>query len=105
MNHFSDKQGYNSIHSQADWLFRAARPRARHRKVGAYFTTLDPGTKNLAMRIRVSRDKIEYLFQFSGQDGLKPIPGDRGAYILYTPSDYTVVKRRQHYHGKTKGAP
>lgn len=100
MNHFTDKSGYNAIGSQPGWCFRALKPPADH-PVGAYFTTLTPQTPNLAVRLRIPREKLNFMFQFSDSGDLLPLEGGRGAYIYYSPSDYVVVESRQQFKGET----
>jgi hypothetical protein len=98
MNHFTDKAGYDSIRSQRDWCFLAGTPPGDHPR-GAYFTTLGPTEKKLAVRLRIPREKLAYYFAFVGAQGLRPLPGGRGAYIYYSPDDYVVEQERQTSHG------
>lgn len=100
--HFTNKNGYNAISSQLIWLFKASQPPGDHPS-GAYFTTLPPTTKNLGKRlfVRGCRDKLEFMFQFSGNEGLLPLPGGRGEWIFYSPDDYSVDTDRQITHGPT----
>lgn len=100
MNHFTNKTGYNAIGSQTSWCFKASEPPTDH-PAGAYFTTLSPQAPNLAVRLRIPRDKLEFLFQFYDAGDLRPLPGGRGAYIFYSPLDYVVVEGRQEYKGAT----
>jgi hypothetical protein len=62
---------------------------------GAYFTTLGPGEKNLAKRLRIPKAKLEYVFCFTDGTGLKALEGGRGAFIFYSPDDYQVEEERQ----------
>src|SRR5438034_5151452 len=100
--HFTNDKGYKAISSQPTWLFKASKPPGDHPK-GAYFTTLPPGTKNLAKRlfVRGSADKVTFTFSFSGGEDLKPLEGGRGAFIFYSETDYPVEKERQGPHGPT----
>jgi hypothetical protein len=100
--HYTNDKGYKSITSQKVWRFRAAKPPGDHPK-GAYFTTLPPGTRNLAKRlfIRGCGDKVNYVLCFSGGDDLKPLEGGRGAFIFYSEEDYLVNEERQGPHGPT----
>jgi hypothetical protein len=100
--HYSNTKGFNAIRSQPTWIFKASQPPGDH-PAGAYFTTLPPGTINLGKRIfvRGCRDKLEFVFHFSGDDGLKPLPGGRGEVIFYSPEDYPVERDRQIAHGAT----
>jgi hypothetical protein len=101
--HYTNTKGFNAIRSQRTWLFKASQPPGDHPE-GAYFTTLPPRTINLGKRIfvRGCRDKLEFVFHFSGDDSLKPLPGGRGQVIFYSPKDYTVEFDRQIAHGATK---
>lgn len=101
--HYTNTKGFNAIRPQPTWLFKASQPPGDHPE-GAYFTTLLPGTINLGKRIfvRGCRDKLEFVFHFSGDDGLKPLPGGRGEVIFYSPKDYPVEPARQIAHGATK---
>lgn len=98
MNHFTNKSGYNAIRAASPWLFRAAQPPGDH-PVGAYFTTLARGTKNLAQRLLIPKEKTEFVFEFADTGELVPLPGGRGYFIFYSPTDYSVPKSRQEYHG------
>lgn len=99
MLQFSDQESWNAIRSQVNWLFRAHQPPGDH-PFGAYFTTLPPNTTNLAKKLRIPRRKIEFVFCFQGADGLLQIPGGRGDYVWYSPSDYRVKYDKQHEHGR-----
>lgn len=94
MNHYTDSAGYSAITSQLDWLFIAHQPPGDHPK-GAYFTTLEPGTPNLANKLRIPRTKLAFVLSFRDQADLIPLRGGRGAYIFYSPTDYTVSRERQ----------
>ena len=74
MFHYTNTKGYNSIRSQPTWIFTASQPPGDHPK-GAYFTNLPPGSVNLGKRIfvRGSREKLEFVFCFSGGEDLKPL--------------------------------
>jgi hypothetical protein len=100
MNHFTNRAGFNAIGSQTDWSFRASQPPADHPK-GAYFTTLAPQAPNLAVRLRIPREKLEFVFQFYDAGDLRPLDGGRGSYILYSPTDYLVAEGRQQHKGST----
>jgi len=101
VNHFTNHDGYNSISSQVDWLFKAAKPPGDH-PFGAYFTTLDATTPNLAARLRIPREKLAYFFQFRDRPGdLVPLEGGRGRFVFYSPTDYTVEEDRQVDSGDT----
>lgn len=98
MYHYTDQAGYNAIRSQVVWRFVASQPPGGH-PFGAYFTTLGRDTPNLAQRLRIPRSKVEYVFEFVDEGDLTPLPGGRGQYIFYSPTDYLVDKPRQRYSG------
>lgn len=101
--HYTDDDGYNGIRSQPDWVFMASEAPGGHPH-GAYFTNLDPTTRNLANRLRVPTRKTEFLFCFQDQSDLRPLPGGRGQFIFYSPGDYTVTRDRQVFHGSRESA-
>ena len=103
MHHFTDARGYNAIRASSPWHFRASQPPGDH-PFGAYFTTLPPGTPNLAKRLRIPKSKLEYVFIFADAGDLKPLEGGRGAFIFYSEEDYFVEEDRQVYHGKSEDA-
>lgn len=94
MHHYTDKDGYNAIRATSPWHFRASPPPGDH-PVGAYFTTLPPGTPKLANRLRIPKSKLEYMFTFTDVGDLTALRGDRGEWIFYSPTDYFVDERRQ----------
>lgn len=98
--HYTNDDGYKAISSQPTWVFRASKPPGDHPK-GAYFTSLPPGTKNLAKRlfVRGGADKVHFVFSFRGADDLTPLEGGRGEFIFYSRDDYLVEKSRQGPHG------
>src|SRR5205085_2937969 len=96
-----DKNGYNGIRATPTWRFKASQPPApASHPFGAYFTTLPPDTKNLAIRLGIPRLKTEYLFVFVEAGDLTPVDSDRGEFILYSPADYLVAEDRQQFQGK-----
>jgi hypothetical protein len=97
---YTDRSGYNGIRAGEDWCFKAAQPPPHDHPPGAYFAILMPETQNLAQRLRVPVSKIEYFFAFEDAGDLIPLRGGRGRYILYSPTDYTVVKARQQSAGE-----
>lgn len=99
IHHFTDKSGYNGIRATREWCFKARQPPADH-PVGSYFTTLGPETKNLALRLRVPRSKIEHAFVFTDGGDLLPLRGHRGDFILYSPVDYVVAESRRIASGE-----
>ena len=98
MFHYTDGDGFNAIRSQPIWVFKAVLPPGGHPR-GAYFTTLGPDTTNIAKRLRVPKEKTEFVFCFSNGSDLKPLEGGRGVFIFYSPDDYHVDKDRQVDHG------
>lgn len=100
MFHYTNDKGYKAISCQPVWIFKASSPPGDHPKA-AYFTTLPPGTPNLAKRlfVRGCAEKIGFVFCFSGGDDLRPLEGGRGAFIFYSEDDYPVGKLRQGLHG------
>src|SRR4051794_33864064 len=98
--HYTDKAAYDAIRAQAVWRFVAARPTGNH-PFGAYFTTLGKDTKNLAKRLRIPRTKLAFFFEFTDAGDLTPLPGGRGQFIFYSPTDYDVDQPRQIGHGAT----
>lgn len=99
MFHFTNKDGHDAVASQPDWVFEASQPPPPEHPFGAYFTTLLPSTIKLASRLRIPRAKITYFFEFMDDGKLRPLPGGRGAYVFYSPTDYTVERPRQLDHG------
>jgi hypothetical protein len=101
--HYTNAKGYKAINSQQTWLFKASKPPGDHPQ-GAYFTSLAPGTRNLAKKlfVRGCADKITFVFAFSGGDDLTRLEGGRGAFVFYSVSDYSVEKERQGLHGLTE---
>jgi hypothetical protein len=97
--HYTNDKGHKAISSQHTWLFKASRPPCNHPKA-AYFTDLPPGTKNLGKRlfVRGCKDKIGFVFCFSGGEDLTPIDGSRGEHVFFSKEDYPVVKERQGPH-------
>ena len=104
--HYTDRAGWNAIRSQKIWQFKAAQPRAPERPVGAYFTDIEPTAANLRTlykRIRVPKVKQEFVFWFSGREGLQQWNNGRGRdrRIFYSPVDYNVEEDRQRQSGRT----
>ncbi len=99
MNHFTNRDGYNGIVAASPWLFRAEQPPGGH-PLGAYFTVLPAGTPRLAKKLRMPREKTEYVFTFVDRGDLLPLRGGRGAFIFYSLADYAVEKDRWIYAGK-----
>ncbi len=103
--HYTNDKGYKAISSQRVWVFKASKPPGDHVKA-AYFTTLPPGTRNLAKRlfVRGAVEKVAFVFCFSGGEDLQPLPGGRGMFVFYSEEDYAVVEQRQVYDGSTSEA-
>jgi hypothetical protein len=100
MFHYTNLAGYNAIRATTDWRFKAHQPPGNH-PFGAYFTTLPKNTLNLAVRIRIPKSKLQYVFEFTDAGDLTPLPGGRGRFIFYSSVDYIVVKSRQTFAGAT----
>jgi hypothetical protein len=98
--HYTEKAAYDAIRSQVVWHFVAAQPPGQH-PFGAYFTTLGKDTPNLAKRLRIPRTKLAFFFEFTDVGDLTPLPGGRGQFIFYSPTDYDVDQPRQIDHGAT----
>jgi hypothetical protein len=106
--HYTDKSGWNGIRSQRTWQFKAMQPIDPDRPFGAYFTDIPPTEENLRTlhkRIRVPKIKQQYLFWFTGSDGLQQHNGGSGRdkRIFYSSADYDVVEERQEGEGETDG--
>jgi hypothetical protein len=97
--HYTNDSGFKAIGSQTVWVFKASKPPGR--PFGAYFTTLEPGTDNLAKRLRIPKAKTDFVFCFANGDDLKPLDGGRGQFVYYSPDDYAVDKSRQSDSGPT----
>ncbi len=100
--HYTDKDGWNAIRSQAVWRFAASKPRDPARPVGAYFTDVEPTPmtlRTLYKKIRVPKVKQAYVFWFVGSDGLSQLNGGRGRdkRMFFSPIDYNVVENRQKH--------
>ena len=100
MLHYTNQNGWNSIRSQLNWLFRAQQPPGDH-PLGAYFTTLPPSLRNLAKKLRIPRSKSEFVFCFRLSKELMQLAGGRGEYVWYSPNDYEVEKLFQDGNGRT----
>lgn len=100
--HFTNGDGFKAIGCQPTWVFKASKPPGDHPS-GAYFTTLPPGTRNLAKRlfVRGGAEKVRFVFSFWGADHLQPLEGGRGAFIFYSTDDYHVDRSRQGPYGPT----
>jgi hypothetical protein len=108
MFHCTDKTGRNAIRSQVAWVFKADQPKDPGRPKGAYFTDIAPSPANLRVlfkKLRVPREKQEYLFEFAGTDGLSQLNEGTGRdrRIFFSPVDYSVMRDRQLYEGPTEG--
>lgn len=104
--HYTDKSAWKAIRSQKAWPFKAFQPNDPERPLGAYFTDLPPTPGNLRtmyQRLRVPNNKKDYIFWFTGREGLTQIRNGRGRdkHIYYSPIDYDVAEKRQEYEGET----
>ena len=82
------------MRASSPWQFRASQPPGE-RPFGAYFTTLPPGTPNLAKKLGIPKSKLEFVFTFIDTGDLTPLRGDRGRWIFYSLGDYYVGSERQ----------
>jgi len=98
--HYTDKDGYNAIVSQPVWLFLAGKPPGNH-PFGAYFTDLPPDTPHLATKLRIPRRKVKWFFEFVDVGDLIRLPGNRGEFIFYSPTNYPVEWECQLNYGAT----
>lgn len=96
--HYTNRSSFNVIHSQQTWTFLASRPPGEH-PMGAYFTNLDRDTPLLARKLGIPREKLEFVLCFADVADLRPLRGDRGRFIFYSPVDYGVEPARQIYAG------
>ena len=97
--HYTDKDGWNGIRSQVDWIFKASTPPGDH-ETGAYFTQYAPTTPKLEKKLLLPKDKREYVFHFIGLEGLIPGKvGRRRRRIFISLVDYRVERTRQRYNG------
>ena len=102
---YTSKKGYNAIRATQEWCFKAARPPAPEHEVGAYFTTYAPNEPNLSIKIRVPREKLEFVFSFVDVGDLLPLRGWRGQGIFFSSTDYHVARSRQIFHGPREAQP
>jgi len=109
MFHYTDKTGWNAIRSQVVWRFKVSQPKDRDRPVGAYFTDFEPSEVNLRLlykKIRVPCTKQEFIFIFTGSEGLTQLFDGTGRdkHIFYSAVDYLVSRERQVYGDLTSKA-
>lgn len=102
--HYTDKSGYNGIRAQEKWIFKAGRQHHYpNNPDGAYFTKLPPNAPNLGRRLRIGREKREYVFEFEDGHDLELLNIARTLdcnYILYSKFDYIVDIPRQMFCGE-----
>jgi hypothetical protein len=101
--HYTDDDGYKSISARPDWVFKVAQPPGKH-PPGAYFTSLGPGTRNLALRLRIPKDKLRFVFCFTEAGDLHALRGERGNVIFFSRVDYVVECARQVFMGSRESA-
>ncbi len=103
--HYTDRAGYNAIHSQVDWVFKAHEQRRKGlrdvRPFGAYFSLLPPDAPEISVRLMVPKEKQEFVFIFRSTEDLQPLRGGRGKHVLFSPEDYNVERGRQVWCGPT----
>lgn len=97
--HYTDKIGYNALRAQTTWNFKTDQPPRKENPVAAYFTTLNPLTPLLAAKLRIGREKIEYVFEFTDAGDLKRLDPDRKLHVFISECDYKVEPQRQNFHG------
>ncbi|HEX4792853.1 MAG TPA: hypothetical protein VH370_03620 [Humisphaera sp.] len=102
--HYTDQPGWNAIRAQVDWLFKASQPPG-NRPFGVYFTTLRVDAPKFHKKTRIPVDKQEYVFAFTGTEGLEQRDEGRRPFVLLSPTDYLVAKHRQTYNGKSETMP
>ena len=98
-HHYTNRDGFNGIRSAKVWRFIASKPPCEHPK-GTYFTDLDERTPRLAQRLRIPREKLQYVFAFNDAGDLRRLEGGRGRYVFYAIMDYAVEEARQTRHGE-----
>ena len=103
MLHYTNNVGHKAISSQLIWCFMAAQPPGNH-PFGTYFTTLRP-CRSLCARLRIPKQKTEYVFCFGDEDGLLRLDGGRGAYVWYSAQDHYVPELPQVYDGISEELP
>jgi hypothetical protein len=99
VDHYTDLERYKAIRASTSWRFSAVQPPAAEHPVAAYFTTLSPDTKNLAMRLRIPKRNLQYVFVFLEAGDLCSLRGDRGEWTCYSLDDYVVDAERLVYCG------
>ena len=99
--HYTNREGYNGIQGTV-WSFHARKQRVDKKPYGAYFTRLRPGSSNFVRRLRLPKSKRKFVFAFLDVQDLTELRGDGGEYILYSPTDYEVIRPRQRYFGSVE---
>ncbi len=102
--HYTGGTAFKAIRSQKEWAFKASQPPGEN-PIGAYFTTLTPDAYHFSARLRIPKEKQEFVFAFIGQEGLRPKIGGKGDYIFWAPEDYIIRRDRQKYNGKAEALP
>lgn len=105
--HYTDKNGWNAIRSQKTWRFTASQPKDPDRPFGVYFTDIEPSEENLRTlhkRLRIPKIKQDYVFWFTGIDGLTQLFGGRARdkRIYFSAVHYEVAEPRQKHGDKTQ---
>ena len=82
--------------------FRPANPETQIDPLAPYFTDIEPSGRNLRTlykKLRVPKIKQEYVFWFSGRDGLSQLNAGRGRdrRIFFSAVDYDVVQSCQRH--------
>lgn len=102
--HYTGQPGWNAIRSQVDWLFKASQPPG-DRPYGVYFTTLRIDAPKFHKKTRIPVEKQEYVFAFTGKEGLEERDDGKRPFVLVSPKDYLVAEDRQQYNGKSESMP
>jgi hypothetical protein len=104
--HYTNTAGWNAIRAQPAWHFKTFQPNDPERPRGAYFTDIEPTETNLRTlykRLRVPKLKQEYIFWFTGTEGLTQFRDGRGRdrRIFFSPVEYVVENGPRQKHGNT----
>jgi hypothetical protein len=96
--HYTDEAGYKAIVAQPTWKFMASQPPGGN-PLGAYFANKPPDFPRL-FKLGIPKSKREFYFCFVDIGDLSALPGGRGDYISYSPTDYEVDRSRQRTCGR-----
>jgi RHS repeat-associated protein len=103
--HYTTKAGYNAITSGKVYQFKVSKPSKEGKPKGVYVSPLGPQdlcAKDYKAKLGVTREKSEYYIAFSVDSAkLRPIPGGRGAHVLYAPEDLFINRDNVVGQGET----